>query len=105
MSKLNNIPVVSDDLIAVTFGALEQLRQGEPLAGHLVAVVCVDELVIVDTVRRIALHSLHRRFHLVQSDDIVDQRLPRWRHRQRLARVRGVVAGRMCLADFKMFTR
>lgn len=77
MLELDQVPVVGNDLVPVALGALEQLRQREPLARHLVPVVGVDELVVVYAVRRVPLHALHRRLHLVQRQDVFHERLAR----------------------------
>ena len=46
--ELDQVLVVLDDLVAFVLGGLEELRQGEPLAGHLVSmdflsVVCQED--------------------------------------------------------------
>lgn len=75
--ELDHVLVVADDFVALVFGVLEELGEGEPLAGwdlmlvaaamfqgcglgltHLVAIVGVHKLVIVDAVRGVAFHAL-----------------------------------------------
>ena len=53
----------------------EQLRQSEPLARHLVAIVGVYELIIVDAVGRVAFYTLDRWLAGVEGDDVVDESL------------------------------
>jgi len=48
--ELNNFVVAAEDLVAFISRGSEELWEGEPLAGHFVAVVSVDELVVVDLV-------------------------------------------------------
>ena len=55
--ELDEERVVCDDLVALVLAAREELGEGEPLAGHLVAVVGVDELVVVDAVWGVALYA------------------------------------------------
>lgn len=100
--ELDQIPVVSNNLVPVAPRALEELRQRKPLAGHLVPVVGIHELIVVHTVGRVALDALHGGLHLVQRDDVVDERLARRRQAQRLGRVGLVVARLVRLAHLEV---
>ena len=55
--ELDEKRVVHDDLIPLVLALLEELREPEPLTGHLVAVVRVHELVVVDAVRGVAFYA------------------------------------------------
>ena len=55
--ELDEERVVCDDLVALVLAACEELGEGEPLASHLVAVVGVDELVVVEAVWGVALYA------------------------------------------------
>ena len=52
--ELDQVFVVLDDFVALVDGGGEEFGQREPLPGHFVAVVGVDELVVVDAVGRVA---------------------------------------------------
>ena len=80
--ELDQVPIVQHDLVAFVLRGVEQLGECEPLARHLVPVVRVHELVVVNAVRRVPLHPLHRRLARVQRDDIVQQPLPCRRQRE-----------------------
>lgn len=69
---------------------------------HLVAVVGVDELVIIDTVGCVALNSLDCGFAGVEGNDVVDQSLTGGRQLDALAWVGCVVFRRRSLTDFKL---
>jgi hypothetical protein len=56
--KLYEIAVVADDFVALVGGVREEFGEREPLPRHLVAVVGVDELVIVDAVGGVAGDAL-----------------------------------------------
>jgi len=97
--ELDDFVVAADDLVALVLGPVhvvsiltsisstigtqtafqdlrfEQLRQSEPLARHLVAIIGVDELVVVDTVGRVAFHTFDRWLAGVEGDDVVDEGL------------------------------
>ena len=73
--ELDEERVVCDELVTLVLATCEELGKGEPLAGHLVAVVGVDELVVVDAVRGVAPDALPGRLAGVQRDDVVHQRL------------------------------
>ena len=73
--ELNEIPVIFDDFIFDIMTVLEELRQCEPLTCHLVTVVCVNELIVVDTVRRVALDSFDSGLTGIQRNDIVNEGL------------------------------
>lgn len=70
--ELDQVLVVLDHFVALIFGFFEQLGKREPLAGHLVAVVGVDELVIVDAVTRVPLDTLDCRLAGVEGYNVVD---------------------------------
>lgn len=103
--KLNQPGLINHNLIAFVFAVLEQLRQGKPLSGHLVAIVGVDELIVVDTVGRVPLDALHRRLAAVEGDDVVDEALTGGREGQAFTRVGRVVFGRVRLARLEVFAR
>ena len=83
----------------------EQLRQSKPLARHLVAIIGVDELVVVDTVGRVAFHTFDRWLAGVEGDDIVDEGLTGGREGKALAWVGSVVFGSGGLANFELLSR
>lgn len=76
--KLYQIRLILNNLIPLILTRLEKLRQRKPLPRHLVPVVRVNELVVVDAVRRVSLHALDRGFAAVEGDDVVHQGLARW---------------------------
>ena len=100
--ELDEERVVCDDLVALVLATCEELGEGEPLAGHLVAVVGVHELVVVHAVGRVPLYAAAGRLAGVEREDVVEQRLPRGREPYRLGWVRVVVVRRRRLADFKV---
>lgn len=55
--KLDHVVVGADDLVGFVYRGGEEFGQGEPLARHFVAVVCVDELVVVDAVGGVAFYA------------------------------------------------
>lgn len=81
--ELNDLVIAAHDLVALVLGRLEQLRQCKPLPSHLVPdhksaglqnggdrlfppIIGIDELVIVDAIRRIPLHALNRGLTAIQ---------------------------------------
>lgn len=76
--ELNEILVVLDHFVALVLGFLEQLGKREPLSGHLIAVVGVDELVIVDAVTCVSFHTSDSRLAGVEGYDVVDKSLSLW---------------------------
>jgi hypothetical protein len=68
---------------------------------RLVAVVGVDELVVVDAVRSITLDVFDCRFAAVEGDDVVDEGLAGWREEEGFRWVVSVVSGGG-LADFEL---
>ena len=101
--KLDQIPIVLHNLIPLTNALVKQLRQRKPLPRHLIPIVRIHELVIIHTIRRIALHALDSRLTAVQRDDIVDEGLAGGVQRQGFGRVGLVVFGGGSLADFEVF--
>ncbi len=73
--KLDEERVVLHDLVALVLARVEQLWEGEPLPGHLVAVVRVDELVVVHAVRGVPLDAAAGVLARVEGDDVVEQSL------------------------------
>lgn len=102
MSELDQIPVINHHLVTVTLCSSKQLGQGKPLRRHLVSIVGIYKLVIVDTIRGVALDTFHGRLHLVQRNDVVDKSLSRGRQWQGLARVGLVVSRLVCLSHLKV---
>ena len=80
---------------------LEQLRQREPLARHLVAVISIHELIVVHAIGRVALDALDGRFAAVQGDDVLDEALAVRAQRQGARRVGRVVFGAVGLAGLE----
>jgi hypothetical protein len=127
--ELDDFVVAADDLVALVLGPVhvvsiltsisstistqtafqdlrfEQLRQSKPLARHLVAIIGVDELVVVDTVGRVAFHTFDRWLAGVEGDDIVDESLTGGREGKALAWVGSVVFGSGGLANFELLAR
>lgn len=68
--ELDQVGVGADDLVGFVDGGGEELGEREPLAGHFVAVVGVDELVVVDAVGGVALHALDGGLAGVEGDDL-----------------------------------
>ena len=99
--ELDQIPIVGDDLVSLAFTGIEQLRQSEPLSGHLVPVVGIDELVVVDAVGRVAFHSLDRGLAGVEGDDVVHETLARGGEGQGLGGIGFVVVVFFGLAHFE----
>ena len=91
VAKLDQVAVVDYDLVSFILTCFEEFRQGEPLACHFVSVVGVYELIVVDTVRGVSLHSLDGGFTAVESDDVVDERLTGLGQRERFRWGGGVV--------------
>ncbi len=50
VAELDQAGLILHDLVSVVCAVVEQLRKGEPLACHLVAIVGVDELIIVHAI-------------------------------------------------------
>lgn len=57
-------------MVGFVDGGGEDFGKGEPLAGHFVAVVGVDELVVVDTVGGVAFDALDGGLAGVEGDDL-----------------------------------
>jgi hypothetical protein len=104
VSILTSIPSTIGTQTAFQDLRFEQLRQSEPLARHLVAIVGVYELVVVDAVGRVAFHTFDRWLAGVEGDDIVDESLTGGREGKALAWVGSVVFGGRGLADLELFT-
>lgn len=68
--ELDHVVVAADDLVGFVDGGVEEFGQREPLPGHFVAVVGVDELVVVDTVGSVPLYALHGGLAGVEGDDL-----------------------------------
>ena len=69
--ELDEERVVCDDLVALVLAACEELGEGEPLAGHLVTIIGVDELVVVDAVWGVALYAATGGLAGVEGEDVV----------------------------------
>ena len=100
--KLNQAGLVHHDFIPLVHALLEQLREGEPLPSHLVAVVRIDKLVIVNTVGCVAFYTLDGGLAGVESDNIVNQSLACWRQLDALAWVGSIVLRCGSLADLEL---
>lgn len=100
--ELDQTGLVDDDLIPLVLAVLEQLRQREPLPGHLVAVVGVHELIVIDAIGGVALHALDGGLAAVERDDVVDEGLAGWRELERFGWVGGVVFHGVGLADLEL---
>lgn len=98
--ELNQILLVLNDLIPLILACVEKFRQREPLACHLVAIVGVDELIIVYAVGCVPLNAANSRFAGVESDDVVDEGLTGGRELEGFGWVWSVVFGSGRLADF-----
>lgn len=92
--ELDHLVVGPHDLVAEIGRVGEEFGEGEPLPGHLVAVVGVHELVVVHAVPRVALHFGDAGLAGVEVDDVVHQALSRRGEGQRFGGVRGVVFAR-----------
>lgn len=76
--ELDKILIVLDHLVALILRLFEELGKREPLSGHLVAVVGVDELVIVDAITCVSFHTFDGRLAGVEGYDVVDKSLSLW---------------------------
>lgn len=76
--ELDQVLVVLDHFVTLVLGLFEQLGEREPLSGHLVAVIGVDELVVVDAVTCVAFHTFDSRLAGVEGYDVVDKSLSLW---------------------------
>lgn len=72
--ELDDFVVGPDYLVPFVYGGIEEFGEREPLAGHLVAIVGVDELVVVDAVRCVAFYAGDGGLAAVEGDDL-DTRL------------------------------
>lgn len=68
--ELDEVGVGADHFVAFVYGGAEEFGEGEPLPRHFVAVVGVDELVVVDAVGGVALYALDGRLAAVECDDL-----------------------------------
>lgn len=68
--ELDEVVVGADYLVAFVDGGFEEFGEGEPLAGHFVAVVGVDELVVVDAVGGVAFYAGNGWVAAVEGDDL-----------------------------------
>jgi len=100
--KLNQPFLVRDDLIPLAHALLEELRQREPLPGHLIPVVGVHKLVVVDAVWGIAFDALNGGLAAVEGEDVVDEGLACGGEGERFGGVGGVVVVGVGLADFEV---
>ena len=103
--ELDKVLVVDDDLVAEVFRILEQLWQSEPLAGHLVSIVGIHELIIIDAIGGIALDTLNGGFARIEGQDVVNQGLTGRRQWEGFRWVRGIIVAFCCLAGFEMLAR
>lgn len=118
--ELDEVVVRSDHFVGLVDGGFEEFRQSKPLACHLVAVICVDELVVVDTVWGIAFDAVYCRLAAVECDDlgsvsrdrgrvvwvahVIYECLSRWAQLDALRRVRLIVFACCCLSRFKLLS-
>lgn len=103
--ELDESRLIHHNFVPFIHACLEQLRQCEPLSGHLVAVVRVHELVVVDAVGRVALNTAARRLARVEGDNVIEQRLAVRQEVDRLGRVWVVVVRGVRLADLEVLAR
>lgn len=75
VSELNQTGLVLDNLVFLVLAILEQLRQSEPLARHLVPVVRIDELIVVHAIRRVTPDLLDGRLAAIEIDNVIDESL------------------------------
>lgn len=68
--ELDHVVVGADYLVGFVDGGVEEFGEGEPLPGHFIAVVGVDELVVVDAVGRVAFYAFDGGFAGVEGDDL-----------------------------------
>jgi hypothetical protein len=68
--ELYHVVVGTDYLVGFVDGGFEEFGEGEPLACHFVAVVGVDELVVVDAVSCVAFHAFDGGLAGVEGDDL-----------------------------------
>jgi hypothetical protein len=57
-------------LVGFVDGGVEEFGEREPLARHLIAVICVDELVVVYAVGCVAFYALDGGLAGVEGDDL-----------------------------------
>ena len=69
--ELYQIPIILDDFVALVLRILEQLRQGKPLARHLVSIVRVNELVVIDAISSVALDAFNSRLAGIERNNVV----------------------------------
>jgi len=103
--ELDQSRLILHNLIPLTLARLEQLRQSKPLPCHLVSIVRIDELIIVNAVRRVSLHALNGRLAAIEGEDVVDKGLTGWRQWERLGGIGSIVFGWMGLAGLEVLTR
>jgi hypothetical protein len=68
--ELYHFVVGADYLVGFVDGGVEEFGEGEPLACHFVAVVGVDELVVVDAVGCVAFYTFDGGLAGVEGDDL-----------------------------------
>ena len=68
--ELDHFGVGTDDLVGFVDGGVEEFGEREPLARHFVAVVSVNELVVVDAVRGVAFYAGDGGLAGVEGDDL-----------------------------------
>ena len=73
--ELDEETVVGDDLVGLVLAFGEEFGKSEPLAGHLVAVVGVDKLVVVDAVGGVTLDATTGGLARIEGDDVVEESL------------------------------
>jgi len=72
-------------------------------SSYLVSVIGINKLIVVYTIRRVALDALDGRFAGVEGDDVVDKALAGWGERERLGGVGGEVLRGGGLAGLEVF--
>ncbi len=103
--KLDQITIIDHDLISLILTQAEQLRQREPLAGHLIPVIGIDELIVVHTIGRVPPHALNGWLAPVEGEDVIEQGLTSGRERDGFRRVGRHVLGRGRLAGLEVLPR
>ena len=73
--ELDQPRFVNHYLVSLVFARLKQLWQRKPLSRHLISVVCINKLIVVNAVGRVALYTLDGGFAVVEGDDVVDEGL------------------------------
>ena len=67
--ELDDFVVGADYLVGLVDGGAEEFGEREPLTRHLVAVICVDELVVVHAIGCVAFYALDGGLAGVEGDD------------------------------------